>query len=82
MASDTDEDTKRSRLYIEVRYACDTSLSLPKTSDLFRLMKDHKKLPVKTYATNLKQCLDNITSNADVTLEDFTMAMDTLLNTE
>ena len=50
LASDTDDHTKLSRLYLEVRYGQETSLSLPKTSDLFKLMKDLKKLPVNTYA--------------------------------
>lgn len=44
-ATDIDERTKVGRLYLEVRYARDTSLSLPKASDLFRLMKDHKSSP-------------------------------------
>lgn len=78
-ATDIDEHTKIGRLYLEVRYARDTSLSLPKSSDLFRLMKDHKKLPMNTYAVNLKLYLSNITSNADVTLDDFSKAMDTIL---
>ena len=70
---------KVERLYLEVRYARDTSLSLPKSSDLFRLMKDHKKLPINTYAGNLKLYLKNITSNAEVTMEDFNEAMDIIL---
>ena len=76
----TDDRTKVESLYLEVRYARDTSLSLPKTSDLFRLMKDHRKLPVKSYAVNLKMYLSNIISNACVTLEDFTEAMDIILD--
>ena len=48
-ATDIDEGTKVERLYMAVRYAHDTSLSLPKTSDLFRLMKDYRKLQVETY---------------------------------
>ena len=51
-----------SRLYIEVRYARDTSLSIPKTSDIFRLMKDYKKLAIKKYATTLRLFLDNGTT--------------------
>ena len=51
---DIGEKTKEARLYLEVRYARDTALSIPKTSDIFRLMKDHKKLPKETYASNLK----------------------------
>lgn len=79
-ATDTDEGTKVGRLYLEVRCARDTSLSLPKSSDLFRLMKDHKKLPMNTYAANLKLYLNNITCNEEVTLNDFSQAMDTILS--
>lgn len=32
-----------------------------------------------TYAVNLKPYLENITSNAEVTMEDFNEAMDTIL---
>ena len=35
-----DETSKVSRLYIEIRYARDTSLSLAKSSDIFRHLKD------------------------------------------
>jgi len=79
-ATGIDEGTKVERLYMEVRYARDTSLSLPKTSDLFRLMKDYRKLPVETYVVNLKIYLNNITSNVGVTLDDFNQAMDVILS--
>ena len=46
-------EDKISRMYTEIRWARDTSLSLPKTSDIFRLMRDHKKLPLDCYAKNL-----------------------------
>ena len=65
---------------MEVRYARDTSLSLPKTCGLFRLMKDYRKLPVETYVVNLKIYLNDITSNAAVTLDDFNQAMDVILS--
>ena len=75
---DIDDTSKLKRLYLEVRYAKDTSLALPRTSDLFRLIKDHKKLPISTYATNMKLYLKNITANAEVTctIDDFSHAMD------
>ena len=79
-ATDMDEGTKVERLYMEVRYARDTSLSLPKMIDLFRLMKDYRKLPVETDVVNLKIYLNNITSNAAVTLDDFNLAMDVILS--
>jgi hypothetical protein len=49
---------KEDRLYTEIRYARDTTLSLPKASDLFRLKEkiknQYKNLSVVTYASNLK----------------------------
>ena len=78
LASDLGESEKTGRLYLEVRYARDTSLSLPKTSDIFRLMKDHKKLPLATYAVNLKLYLDNVVSNAQVTIADLNKAIDSM----
>jgi hypothetical protein len=79
MSSDIEDAVKLQRLYMEVRYARDTSLSIPKTSDIFRLMKDHRKLPLATYATNLKLYLNNVSSNVDVTLDDFRDVIDQLL---
>ena len=73
----SDDSNKVARLYIEVRYARDTSLSMPKNSDIFRLMKDHRRLSEETYATNLKLYLDNVVSIADVTMDDFDRAIDT-----
>ena len=80
LSGECDNEAKLNRLYLEVRYARDTSLSLPKTSDLFRLIKDHKKLPLSTYAVNIKLYLNNITSNAEVTMYDFSKVMDALLS--
>ena len=73
------QEDKISRMYTEIRYARDTSLSLPKTSDIFRLMRDHKKLPLDCYAKNLKLYLENTVSNAQATLEDLNKAMDQML---
>ena len=57
-------------LYIEVRYARDTSLSMPKNSDIFRLLTDHRRRSGgETYALNLKLYLDNL-SIADMTMDE------------
>ena len=73
----SDDSNKVERLYIEMRYARDTSLSMPKNSDIFTLMKDHRRLSEETYATNLKLYLDNVVSIADVTMDDLDRAIDT-----
>ena len=73
----SDDSNKVGRLYIEVRYARDTPLSMPKNSDIFRFMKDHRRLSEDTYATNLKLYLDNVVSIADVTMDECDGAVDT-----
>ena len=50
---------------------------MPKNSDIFRLMKDHRRLSEETYATNLKLYFDNVVSIADVTMDDLDRAIDT-----
>jgi len=69
------EHTKIDRLYLEVRYARDTSLSVPKTSDIFRLKQDYSNLPLHVYASNMKIYLSNVTPKTSVTLKDFNEAL-------
>ena len=73
----SDDSNKVERLYMAVRYAKDTSLSMPKNSDIFRFMKDHRRLSEETYAINLKLYMDNVVSIADVTMDDLDRAIDT-----
>ena len=69
MNSDDSEETKRDRLYKEVRYARVTSQTLPPTSALFRLRtKGNKYLPIGDYAKNLSQYLDDSHSVSKVTI--------------
>ncbi|KAK6171675.1 hypothetical protein SNE40_018117 [Patella caerulea] len=77
--TDIQETVKSSRLYLEVRYARDTSLSIPKTSDIFHMKKDYKNLPLNTYASNLKVYLSKVGCKADVTMVDFNQALDTFI---
>ena len=72
-------EIKSKRLYTEVRYCWDTSLSLPKSSDIFRLKRKYKTLPIDEYATNLCIYLDKIQSNASATMGDFRSVFDTLM---
>ena len=68
-SSDDPEETKRDRLYKEVRYARVTSQTLPPTSALFRLRtKGNKYLPIDGYAKNLSQYLDDSQSVSKVTI--------------
>ena len=74
------EVEKQNRLFTEVRYARDTSLSLPKASPLFSLMYKYKKLPVETYGKNLRVYLRKITSSSATTWADFDGAVFMLKN--
>ncbi|KAI8509055.1 hypothetical protein Bbelb_129030 [Branchiostoma belcheri] len=65
------EGAKVDRLYLEVRYSKATSLSLPKTSPLFKLKENYKNLTMARYASNFKTYLSKISCRADVSWEDF-----------
>ena len=74
-----DDSEKTSRLYTEVRYCRDTSLCLPKASDIFRLKRSYKPLPIEEYAANLCIYLDKIQSNASASMDDLRSALDMLI---
>lgn len=76
--SDTPEETKEKRLYLEVRYARDTSLSLPKSSPMFRLKQNYRNLPLSTYVQNLTTYLSKVSCTVNVTWSDFDNAVDIL----
>ena len=66
---------KLDRLYIEARYARDTTFLLPKSSSIFRLKEKYKKLAVETYRLNLKVYLSKVSSSSFTTCEDYDNAM-------
>jgi len=76
LKSNMTEDEKQKRLYLEIRYARDTALSVPKQSDMFRLLKDRKKLASSVYGANLKAYLSNLSCKADVTMTDLNSVLD------
>ena len=71
LLSDLPEKEKNVRLYLEVRYARDASLSFPKNSEIFRLKRAYRNLDTKTYAENLMIFLDKITFRNCVAMADF-----------
>ena len=52
---------KNARKYVEVRYAKNTSLSFPKSSDVFWLKKKYKNLSTQEYSSNLRTYLNKVT---------------------
>ena len=76
ISSDWSEDEKVFRLYLEVRYAGDTSLSLPKNSKIFRSKRAHKNLDAKLYGDNVITFLDKNTFCNSVAMADFDPVLD------
>ena len=70
--------TKKTECIQEVRYARDTSLSLPKASDLYKLKEKYRNLPIATYTSNLKVYLSKVSSAAATTWDDFNDAVEWL----
>ena len=73
-----EEKATENRLYIEVRFCKHTCVSLPKSSDVFRLKRNHKNLSIDEYATNLKLYLEKVDANTSATAEDFANALSKL----
>ena len=73
------EDRKNKRLYVEIRHAKNSSLSLPKSSDIFRLKRKGKNLPSEEYAENLSTYLSKITCMANIEMKDFQEALNNIV---
>ena len=67
-------------MYVEIRFARDSSVTLPKSSDIFRLKSSYRNLATAQYAENLKMYLDKVAANTSATLEDFNAAVTDLMN--
>ena len=66
---------KDTRLYLEVQYACDSCLSLPKLSDIFQLKRAYKNLSADEYSSNLKIYFEKVDTNASAARMDFLAAL-------
>jgi hypothetical protein len=64
--------------FSQVRHAKASSLSFPKSSEIFRLKKNHKNLASEMYAENLKAFLRRIICHIDMSDADFREALDKL----
>ena len=69
------DEIKNKRLYIEVRYAKNTSLSLRPNSPLFRLRKNSKNLLTAEYAEHLIQYFDETRNITSITMNDLNSAL-------
>ena len=72
------DKVKNQRLYLEIRYARDTSIAFPKTSDIFKLKKNYKNLETSAYAANLKAYLDKLVCHVNMDMSDFDLAVQKL----
>ena len=64
------EKEKNTRMYVEVRYARTTSLTLKENGSVFRLKMNGKNLETKEYAKNLIRYFDDSESINSLTMED------------
>lgn len=65
-------EEKNARMYVEVRYAKNTSLRLKHNDELFR---GHKKLTDKVYAENLMIYLGNVRKTSNLSTRDLFVAI-------
>ena len=63
------------RLRLEVRYARDSSLTLPRSSEIFRLKKNYQFLPTDALARNIKVYLSKVRGITDATWDEFDQAL-------
>ena len=70
---------KNKRLYIEVRCAKNSCLSLKHTASVFRLKKDHKNLSSKEYVENLCQYLSDARNKTALTAADLSLVLTDLI---
>ena len=72
MSSCPDSKEKNNRMYLEVRYARESSMSLKRTSAVFKLKIGGKNLSTEDYATNLNKYFDSAKTCSTITLGDLT----------
>ena len=75
MKVEMDEKERNKRLYLEVRYARDTSIAFLKTSDIFNMKKNYKNFDSSIYAANLKAYLDKRVCHVNMDMADFVDAV-------
>ena len=71
MSEEIDEIERNARLYREIRYTKLSTSSMKRSSDVFRLKKDHITLDSEDYAHNLKAYFGCIHSINTISLESF-----------
>lgn len=71
MSEEIDEIERNARLYREIRYTKLSTSSMKRSSDVFRLKKDHITLDSEDYAHNLKVYFGCIHSINTISLESF-----------
>ena len=69
------QEDKQNPLCTEVRYVRDTTLSLPKTSEIFRLREAYNHLPLERLPANLKVYLGKVSSNYSASWTDVKKAI-------
>ena len=78
---DFSEEEKNDRMYTEIRYARNTSVTFPKNNGIFRLKKNYKNLATDVYHANLKVYLDKVSCKVNMNYDDFKNALHKLTST-
>jgi hypothetical protein len=72
-------EEKTRRLYIEVRYAKNSSLILKHTASVFPLKRNGKNLQTEEYAKNLRDYLDDVKKTTPLTVHDLNHALEIII---
>ncbi|CAL4059934.1 unnamed protein product, partial [Meganyctiphanes norvegica] len=80
MESCSESKEKNKRLYIEVRYAKNSCVSLKHSASVFALRRNCKNLASDKYASNLKEYLGDTRHKTILTIEDLTGVLEKIRN--
>lgn len=76
MESFPESKQKNKRLYIEVRYAKNTCISLKHSSSVFTLRRKNRNLASDEYASNIREYLGDARHKTSLTIEDLTSVLE------
>ena len=80
MNSSHGEEIINKRLYVEVRYARNSCLSMKPTASVFRLKRNFQKLPSQEYAENMKEYLGDAKKKSNLTADDLSAILEDISN--
>ena len=82
LRKDIESKEKNKRLYVEVRYAKNTCMSLKHSASVFRLKRAYKNLESTEYAENLKEYFGDSRNKSMLTMNDLTSVLRKISGTQ